>query len=73
MFNTICTLIALGCVGVEAYCFEKFADELKRRSAEKKAKRDKIGRARAKKAVAERVRIKKNRAELFSMISEKEY
>jgi len=72
MFNTICTIIALGCIGTEAYCFEKFVDELKKRSAEKKAKRDAIGRARAKKAVAERVRIKKNRAELFSMISEEE-
>lgn len=72
MFNTICTLIALGCIGTEAYCFEKFVDELKKRSAEKKAKRDAIGRARAKAIVAKRVKLKKNRAELFSMISEEE-
>lgn len=72
MFNTICALIALGCIGVEAYCIEKFSDELKRRSADKKAKRDAIGRARAKAIVAKRVKLKNNRTELFSMISEEE-
>lgn len=72
MFNTICTLIALGCVGVEAYCFEKFTEELKTRSAEKKAKRDKIGRAKAKKAIAKKTAIRRNRSELFDMLSGEE-
>lgn len=72
MFNTICAIIALGCVGVEAYCFEKLAEKLKSRSAEKKAKRDAIGRAKAKKAIAKKTAIRRNRSELFDMLSGEE-
>lgn len=72
MFNIICTVIALGCLGTEAYCCEKIIEEIKSRSAEKKAKRDAIGRARAKKALAKKTAIRRNRSELFDMLSGEE-